>query len=80
VAELRSRLQRVLSILKERASEYDASVREFIIRRDGIHILDPLPEAEALLTGVAHQAGLPAESPKPSPSTGGTRDDDNSHR
>ncbi|HMA36734.1 MAG TPA: ATPase domain-containing protein [Chloroflexia bacterium] len=52
--EYRNQLYRVLSILKMRASAYDARIREFTIRDAvGLTVLDSLQSAEGLLTGLA---------------------------
>lgn len=51
--ELRGRIRRILSILKMRASDYDANVREFQITDAGFVVLEPMREAAGLLTGVA---------------------------
>lgn len=55
--ELGSRIRRTLSVIKSRSSGFDASIREFEITRQGIHIGEPLPCEEDLLTGHAHHRG-----------------------
>lgn len=52
--ELRGTLRRILSVLKMRASEYDSSLREFVVGAQGLRVLEPLREVSGLLTGVAH--------------------------
>lgn len=49
--ELRSRLHRIISVLKMRDSGYDGSLREFEISSEGLRILHPIPNAGGLLTG-----------------------------
>lgn len=51
--ELRSHMYRLLSILKVRDSSYDASLREFHITDQGIHLQKTFESAEAILTGSA---------------------------
>ena len=50
-AELRSRIYRLLSILKVRDSAYDTSLREFHITDQGIRLETSYASAEALLAG-----------------------------
>jgi len=52
--ELRSRLHRVISILKLRDHDYDSSIREFQITDRGVVVADAFDSAERLLTGAAH--------------------------
>jgi circadian clock protein KaiC len=59
--ELRGRLHRVLSILNLRNSRYDATVREFEIRDEGVRVLQPMLSAEGLLTGMARPVGASQE-------------------
>lgn len=49
--EIRSRLYRLLSILKVRDSAYDSSQREFQISPKGIRLEDTVESAEAILSG-----------------------------
>lgn len=51
--ELRSHIYRLLSILKVRDASYDASLREFHITKEGIHLQKTFESAEAILTGSA---------------------------
>lgn len=49
-----SRLYRIVSVLKMRDSDYDQSIREFVIEREvGIRILEPFQSASGLLSGLA---------------------------
>ena len=50
--EVRSELRRVVSILKQRQTGFDPTIREFSIGADGIVVGNPF-DASALLTGVA---------------------------
>ncbi|MBV9521258.1 MAG: recombinase RecA [Alphaproteobacteria bacterium] len=52
--ELRSRLYRLVSILKLRDSDFDATLREFTINSKGIEVAQSFESAEAILTGLAH--------------------------
>jgi circadian clock protein KaiC len=51
--ELRSRLRRVVSVLKIRESAFDPTIREFIIDETGITVGDAFEDAASILTGVA---------------------------
>ncbi|HST06193.1 MAG TPA: ATPase domain-containing protein [Chloroflexia bacterium] len=51
--ELRSGLQRVISVLKTRRSGHDGAIREFKISDQGLEMADKIVGAEAILTGVA---------------------------
>ena len=53
--ELRSRLYRLISILKERETGYDTAIREFTISSDGIDVAQTFDSAEAILTGIGQQ-------------------------
>ncbi|MBA2405106.1 MAG: circadian clock protein KaiC [Bdellovibrionales bacterium] len=56
--ELRSRIHRLISILKMRDSSYESEIREFIITDKGLVISKTFESAEALLTGhprITHQ-------------------------
>jgi circadian clock protein KaiC len=53
--ERESRIQRVLSILKARDSDFDPAIRTFAITGDGIRIGDPLSGVEDVMTGFAHR-------------------------
>jgi circadian clock protein KaiC len=62
--ELQSQLHRLISIIKVRGSDFDPSIREFVIRDQGIHVDATVENAHALLSGHA----VPVE-----PSPGGGR-------
>jgi len=51
--ELRSQLYRLISIIKMRDSNYDTSIREFLITKQGIQVASTFQSAEAILTGIA---------------------------
>lgn len=51
--ELRSRVHRLISIMKMRESRYDTHIREFKILDDGIVVADSFESAEAILSGQA---------------------------
>lgn len=53
--EYKTKLHRIISILKMRDSNYDHTIREFTIQTDtGITILEPMQSVEGLLTGQVH--------------------------
>jgi len=65
--ELRSRLHRLISILKVRNSDFDASLHEFTISARGIEIQDTPESAEAIMASFAQRAEImttPAAQPK----------------
>ncbi len=51
--ELRSRLYRLISILKMRGSAHATEIREFKIASEGLAVADTFESAEAILTGLA---------------------------
>ena len=55
--EHRSRLHRALSIIKVRGSQYDPTIREFLISDKGVEIGGIFEGVEDILTGSAHLAG-----------------------
>lgn len=61
--EIRSNVQRLLSILKVRDEHYDTSIRELAITSQGVQVRAPFRMAEQLLTGrartVVHEATAP---------------------
>lgn len=69
--EVRSRLRRLLSIVKVRESDYDADVREFRITARGIQMGAPLRGADALLSGQARSP--PRGKAKRAPARGKAR-------
>ena len=56
--EVRSRLHRLLSILKVRDSEHDASIREFQITNEGLVVGDSLPEGDLSYVGTGRLSGV----------------------
>jgi circadian clock protein KaiC len=62
--EVNSHLCRLLSILKLRDSDYDASLREFRVTSDGIVLANTFGSSEALLTGTAHAVPKPKATQK----------------
>jgi circadian clock protein KaiC len=67
--ELRAHLHRLLSVVKVRDSEFDASLREFVISRNGIDLADTFNSAEAILSGFARDS-LPGGAGTGRPSRG----------
>jgi circadian clock protein KaiC len=63
-AELEARVRRVLSVMKLRDSDFDSTLCEFEISHEGLRVKKTLANAEALLTGVAHERRTPARSPE----------------
>jgi circadian clock protein KaiC len=59
--ELRSRLYRLISIMKMQESDYDRSIREFNITNNGIEVADSFESAEHILTGHARVKDDPKE-------------------
>ncbi|HZI10753.1 MAG TPA: ATPase domain-containing protein [Myxococcus sp.] len=56
--ELEGRLRRLLSIFKLRDTDYDPTLREFVISRQGIEVLPPFGVSlDSLLTGLARHPG-----------------------
>lgn len=56
--ELEGRLRRLLSIFKLRDTDYDPTLREFVISRHGIEVLPPFSVSlDSLLTGLARHPG-----------------------
>jgi circadian clock protein KaiC len=58
LVEWRSRLHRVLSIVKMRDSAFDPTLREFTITEQGIRLGDPLKQAEAVMTGTPRSSAV----------------------
>ena len=58
--EYRSRLHRIISVVKTRFSEHDHTLREYVIGPEGIKIGEPLADVESQLTGVGQPASLSA--------------------
>ena len=57
--EFEGELHRILSILKVRDSDFDASIRRYVIEGGGLRILAPARTAEGLLAGISR---LPSEA------------------
>jgi circadian clock protein KaiC len=60
--ELRSRLYRLISILKIRSSGFDSSLHEFRITNDGVEIEHTSESAESIMLGFAQRAGVMSPS------------------
>jgi circadian clock protein KaiC len=60
--EIRSRVSRLISILKVRDSDYDQSIREFEISSEGIAVTSTFGSAEAVLTGQARLRRAPLDA------------------
>jgi circadian clock protein KaiC len=54
-AELNASVKRIISVMKLRDSDFDAHLYECEITHKGLRVSDSLANAEALLTGVAHE-------------------------
>jgi circadian clock protein KaiC len=54
--ELRSRLYRLISLLKVREGAFDPTIREFAITGTGIVVGEPFEGVEAVLSGMAREA------------------------
>jgi len=63
--ELRSRIRRLISVLKTRQSAVDPLIREFVIGPRGIEVGDAFDGASALLTGAPAPDQLPPTAPRP---------------
>lgn len=61
--ELRSRLYRLLSIVKARNSNFDPSLHEFSITGRGIRIKDTPDSAEMIMAGLAQHTGATLHDP-----------------
>jgi circadian clock protein KaiC len=53
--ELRSRLYRLISLLKVRDKDFDPTLRELMVTSNGLVVGESFSSVEALLTGVGHQ-------------------------
>jgi len=60
--EVKSRLERVIAVVKVRASAHSAEIRQFVITNDGIVIGDPVLDYEGLLGGRPTQVPTVDES------------------
>ena len=71
-SEIDARLRRVISVMKLRDSGFDSRLCEFEITHAGVKVSDTLPDAEAMLTGVAHVRSK-GEKPKSGAAKGGAK-------
>lgn len=62
--ELNGRLERVLSVIKQRDSTLDPLLRRYAIDAHGLHIGDPIEGVEQVLTGIARVIGT-RDAPDP---------------
>jgi circadian clock protein KaiC len=65
--EVRAELRRFVSILKLRTSGYDPALRELLITNRGIHIGEPLDNAQLLMSGLSVESPLPRAPRKSRP-------------
>jgi circadian clock protein KaiC len=63
--ELNARLHRIVSVLKLRESEFDPSIREFVITNRGIRVRGHLDGLEDIMTGSARHATRTAPAAAP---------------
>jgi circadian clock protein KaiC len=59
--EFRSRMQRIISVVKARFSDYDRTIHEFVIGARGIEVGEPLADVEGQLAGIGQ--GQPSREP-----------------
>jgi circadian clock protein KaiC len=64
--ERRSRMARVMAVVKMRDSDFDPALRHVEIDSRGMHIGEPFHGAEAVMTGFAHER---ADQERPNPGT-----------
>jgi len=69
--ELRSRLYRLISLMKVREGTFDPTIREFAITDTGVVVGSPFEGTEAVLSGTAREI---ARSPAEGASEGSTGD------
>jgi circadian clock protein KaiC len=53
--ELHSELRRLVSVIKMRDGDFDATLREFKISAEGLQVMSSRFSAEGLMTGIAHE-------------------------
>lgn len=58
--ELDSSIRRALLVLKQRASDHDKSIREYVITGDGIRVGEPFADREGILSGTPSRRELEA--------------------
>ena len=71
-AEYRSRLYRLMSVMKVRGSGFDPRLREFQISQAGVHLAESFENAELVLSGYAIDRNGPAD-PSVHPATSASR-------
>jgi circadian clock protein KaiC len=54
--EFQGALHRILSVLKVRDSDFDASIRSYMITSGGLRLLAPFETDQGLLSGISHLA------------------------
>ena len=59
--EVEGAVKQAISVIKKRSGNHERTIREFQIRRDGIHVGAPLKEFHGVLTGVPTYKGLANE-------------------
>jgi len=73
--ELRSRLYRLVSLIKVREGAFDPTIREFAITNTGIVVGNPFEGVEAILSGMAREAARSAAAVPSENSNGGSSGD-----
>lgn len=53
VLEVRGRLKHLISVLEMRESDYDSTIREYLISHEGLKVGEPFKDSENLLSGTA---------------------------
>jgi circadian clock protein KaiC len=57
--EVDAQLRRMLSVVKVRDSDYDSSIREFVITSQGIRLEDTFGKAKSVMSGTPKKTGRP---------------------
>jgi circadian clock protein KaiC len=52
--EVTGRLKHLISVLEMRESDYDSTIREYLISHEGLKVGEPFKDADQLLSGAAH--------------------------
>lgn len=65
--EIKGELQRVISVLKKRLSDFEKTLRPFAITPGGLRLGPPMSEFHGILTGVPVWRGEAGSPPSPSP-------------
>ncbi|EAU67422.1 conserved hypothetical protein [Stigmatella aurantiaca DW4/3-1] len=68
--ELHSELRRFISILKERNSDYDGTLRELLISKQGLSVGTSFADAQMLMTGLARVPAAASSTKRPRPRKG----------